>query len=126
MAHRPRKAVIWRGDSRNVAHAWPKGAKVKLGDELTRVELGANPVHGEALPEVGPGVSCIRIAHDGNAYRAIYVASIAEHIYVLHAFQKKSKKGIATPQEEKDIAKDRYRRLCAEIAAAHNAPRRRQ
>lgn len=99
---------------------------MKLGSELTRVELGANPINGEALPDIGAGVSCIRIAYDKNAYRAIYVASLGDHVYVLHAFQKKSKKGIATPQDEKDIAKTRYKALCAEIAASHRAPRRQQ
>lgn len=126
MALRPRKQIVWRGDSGDVAHNWPKGAKLKLGTELTRVELGANPIHGEALSDIGPGVSCIRIAYDRNAYRVVYVASLGEHVYVLHAFQKKSKTGIATPQEEKDTVKARYKDLCAEIAAAHKAPRRRQ
>lgn len=99
---------------------------MKLGNELARVQLGANPVHGEALSEVGPGVQCIRIAENKNAYRVVYVASLGECVYVLHAFQKKSKKGIETPQEEKEIAKTRYKELCREIASAHKAPRSRQ
>lgn len=126
MAQRPRKTVEWRGDSREVAHAWPKAVRLKLGNELTRIELGANPVHGEALSDVGPGVQCVRIAEQRNAYRVIYVASIGARIYVLHAFHKKSKSGIATPKEEKDVARSRYRQLCTEVAAAHRPPRRRQ
>ena len=48
--------------------------------------------------------------HDGNAYRAVYTVRFAESVYVLHAFQKKSKKGIATPKSEIDLVKERLKR----------------
>lgn len=126
MADRPRKDVKWRGNSQTRARGWPKAVKLKLGNELTRVQLGANPVHGESLNDIGAGAQCIRIAENKEAYRVVYVASLGEYVYVLHAFHKKSKKGIATPKEEKDIAKKRYKELCREIAGAHKAPRRQQ
>jgi phage-related protein len=124
VARRPRKQVAWRGDAKDVVHEWPKQAKCKLGLELTRVELGANPHDGEALTDVGAGVQCIRIASNGNAYRVVYVASFGDRVYVLHAFQKKSKRGSETPQEEKEKARRRYKELCEEILAAQKPSRR--
>lgn len=108
------KEVRWLGDARAVAAAFPKGARVKLGRELTRVQLGANPKHGKSLPQVGRGVQEIRIADDKEAYRVMYVASIGTKVYVLHAFHKKSKQGIETPQTEIDLARRRYRMLVGE------------
>lgn len=61
-------------------------------------------------PEIGSGAREIRV-EDGDAYRVIYVAKFEEAIYVLHAFQKKSKKGIATPKKDLDLAKARYTQL---------------
>lgn len=123
---RPKKDVGWRGDSRDIARAWPKPVRARLGDELMRVQLGANPFHGAALPDIGSGVCEIRLASRGEAYRAIYVASLGAVIYVLHAFQKKSKHGIAIPKQERDLAIQRYKALCAELAARQSLPWRTQ
>jgi phage-related protein len=111
------KEIDWRGDSRKIAHAFPKGARKALGKELTRIQLGLEPRHGKWLTDVGPGVQEVRIAYSKEAYRVIYIATIAERIYVLHAFHKKAKKGIATPKQELDLARRRYRELV-------NPPRR--
>jgi phage-related protein len=50
----------------------------------------------------------IALRHVGNAYRTVVAVQLGERIYVLHAFQKKSKKGIATPKHEVDLIKQRY------------------
>jgi phage-related protein len=121
-----RKTVVWRGDSKEVAHEWPKKVRLKLGQELTRVELGDKPRSGEALPDVGKGVQAIRLDGDKRTYRVVYVASIGNSIYVLHSFLKKSTKGIETPQHEKELARDRYNALCRELGSTHKAPRRNQ
>jgi phage-related protein len=105
------KDIRWQGDSRKRAHAFPKGARIILGKELTRIQMGRQPRDGDWLTNVGRGVQEIRIAYSKQAYRVVYVASVGDCIYVLHAFQKKSKAGIATPQEELDVAKKRYREL---------------
>jgi phage-related protein len=105
------KEVRWLGDSRKIAHRFPKGARNALGKELTRVQMGLQPRDGKWLNDVGPGVQEIRISHNKEAYRAIYVAKLADSIYVLHAFHKKAKKGIATPQEDIDLATKRYKDL---------------
>jgi phage-related protein len=58
-------------------------------------------------------------AYDGDAYRTVYTIRFEDAAYVLHAFQKKSKKGIATPQKEIDLVKQR-------LAAAERDHRERQ
>jgi len=58
----------------------------------------------------GRGVLEVVDDFDGDTYRAVYTVKFAGVIYVLHAFQKKSKKGIATPQREVDLIKARLKR----------------
>ena len=116
MPRRPHelKEIRWRGDSREVAHDFPKGARLKLGKELTRIQIGLQPRDGKWLTDVGQGVQEIRIAYSKEAYRVIYVAVFDEAVYVLHAFHKKSKAGKATPRAELDLAARRYRELMRE------------
>lgn len=108
------KDILWRCDSKKVAHGFPKGVRLKLGKELTRIQVGLQPRDGKWLVEVGHGVQEIRIAYSKDAYRVIYIAVFSEAIYVLHVFQKKAKSGIATPQEEIKLASRRYRELVRE------------
>jgi phage-related protein len=103
--------IRWQGDSRKVAHGFPKGARNALGKELTRIQMGLQPRDGKWLTGVGRSVQEIRIAYSKEAYRVIYVTKLADCIYVLHAFHKKSKTGIETPKEEIDLAKKRYKEL---------------
>jgi len=65
------------------------------------------------------GASVLEIVedHDGNTYRAVYTVRFAEAVYVLHAFQKKSKKGIATPAHDIDEIKARLKRADEEYQA---------
>jgi phage-related protein len=70
---------------------------------------------GETDPAAKPlkgfgGASVMEIIdrHDTNTYRAVYTVQFADVIYVLHAFQKKSKRGIATPQKEIDLIRRRF------------------
>jgi phage-related protein len=62
----------------------------------------------------GATVIEVKESLDGNAYRAVYTVRYAEAIFVLHAFQKKSKKGVATPKMEIDLIKKRLRNLIEE------------
>ena len=71
------KEIRWQGDSRKVAHRFPKGARNALGKELTRVQIGLQPRDGKWLTDIGPGVQEIRIPYDKEAYRVIYVARLA-------------------------------------------------
>ena len=66
----------------------------------------AKPLHG-----IGPGVFEIALPFRGDAFRVVYAVQLAEEIWVVHAFQKKSTQGIKTPQREVDLIKDRLKRL---------------
>lgn len=57
----------------------------------------------------GAGVLEIIERHDGDTYRAVYTVKLADAVYVLHAFQKKSKRRMATPKPDLDLIKDRFR-----------------
>jgi phage-related protein len=62
----------------------------------------------------GATVIEVKESHDGNAYQAVYTVRYANAVYVLHAFQKKSKKGIATPKAEIDLIAKRLKDLIKE------------
>ncbi len=66
----------------------------------------AKPMHG-----LGSGVFEIALAFRGDALRVIYAVQLAEELWVIHAFQKKSKQGVKTPKHEIDLIKDRLKRL---------------
>jgi len=59
----------------------------------------------------GSGVLEIALAHRGDAFRVVYAVQVADEIWVIHAFQKKSKQGIKTPKHEIDLVRDRLKRL---------------
>ncbi len=66
----------------------------------------AKPMKG-----MGAGVLEIVLRHRGDAFRAVYAVKIGDDVWVIHAFQKKSKNGIKTPKEETDMIRDRLKRL---------------
>ena len=66
----------------------------------------AKPMHG-----LGSGVFEIALAFRGDAFRVVYAVQLADHIWVIHAFQKKSKQGIKTPKHEVDLVKSRLKNL---------------
>lgn len=91
--------------------------KVKVGDDLTVVQLGEFPDGCEPLKDIGSNVHALRIKDGKEQYRVIWIAKLEEAVYVLHAFHKKAKKGIATPDADKQVAKDRLRNLIASRVA---------
>ena len=118
---RARKEVRWEGSSRAEIRAFPDEVRQDAGFALSEVQEGREPPDWGPMPEIGSGACEIRV-DDGDAYRVIYVAKFEEAVYVLHAFQKKSKSGIATPKNHLDLAIRRYsalvRRRAAEAKAA--------
>lgn len=81
------------------------------GYQLDKVQRGLQPDDFKPMPAVGAGVEEIRIRDNSGAFRIIYTARIADSVYVLHAFQKKTQ---ATPKRVIDMAKARYRELTSE------------
>ena len=91
------------GSARRDARAFAKDARKRAGYEIYRVQQGLDPTDWKPMPSVGAGVREIRI-HTDREYRVIHVAKFDEGIYVLHAFEKKTRK---TRREDVDLARKR-------------------
>ena len=105
----PLRPLVWMGDSRKNIRAFPQEVRASVGYALQLVQAGETPLDAKPFKGVGSGVYEIVKRYDTDTYRAVYAVKIAEKIYVLHAFQKKSKKGIKTPQTDVDLIKQRYK-----------------
>ena len=109
----PRKTrpVSWIKAALKEFEDFPEGARTVCLTALTIAAEGgkadiAKPMHG-----LGSGVFEIALAFKSDAFRVVYAVQLADEIWVVHAFQKKSTQGIKTPQREIDLIKDRLKRL---------------
>jgi phage-related protein len=112
----PRKPVVWMGRSRDDLRAFPKAVRIVMAYALLEAQDGRK--HPDAKPLrgfEGAGVLEIVDDDDGDTYRGVYTVRFGEAVYVLHVFQKKSTRGIATPKRELDT----IRRRLAEAQARH-------
>lgn len=102
------KPVFWMASSRKDLKAFPKAVQSDVGYALFAAQRGEEYRSVKALKGFG-GRSVLEIIapHDGDTYRAVYTVKFEDAVYVLHAFQKKSTKGIATPQREIDLIRRR-------------------
>jgi len=101
------RPVRFIGDSRSLLRELPDEVKSEIGYALRRVQQGGMPVNAKPLKGVAPGVLEIVSDFRGNTFRAIYTIRFPSAVYVLHVFQKKSKRGIGTPQREIELVKTR-------------------
>jgi phage-related protein len=94
------KPLKFLGDSLKCLRGFPKDARQDAGRQLDRVQRGNQPDDFKPMPSIGKGVEEIRVWDDAGTFRVIYTARLADAVYVLHAFQKKthatSKRGIDT------------------------------
>ena len=110
MTPRSPKPVIWLGDTLTALRSSPQDVQDEVGYALYLAQIGAKYEGAKPLKGLGPGVLEVIADHRGDTYRAVYTVRFAERVYVLHVFQKKSKKGIATPQSEIDLVRQRLKR----------------
>lgn len=82
-----------------------------MGRALTILAEGRMPDIAKPLTGFGSGVMELALRHRGDAFRVVYALRIGDDIWVIHAFQKKSKTGIKTPQQEIDLIHERLKRL---------------
>jgi phage-related protein len=101
------KPVAWLGRALADLRAFPADARRDAGFELRRVQQGLDPDDWKPMTSIGPGVREIRI-HAGLEHRVFYVATFADAVYVLHAFEKRTRK---TPKHDLELARDRLRAL---------------
>lgn len=102
------KPVIWIGSSRRDLRGLPEPVRRDIGQALYTAQQGDTDPAAKALKGFG-GTRVMEIVErdSSGAYRAVYTAHFADAIYVLHVFQKKSKRGIATPKQEIDLIRQR-------------------
>jgi phage-related protein len=101
------RPVRFMGDSRAVLRLFPDEVKSEIGFALERVQQGKMPVNAKPLKGIAPGVQEITSDFKSGTFRAVYTVKLPRSVYVLHVFQKKSKRGMATPKSEIDLVKRR-------------------
>ena len=102
------RPVVWLGSSKQNIRNFPRGAQKLLGDELQLIQFGGMPKDAKPFKGVGSGVLEIALRYASDAYRVVLGLQIGKRIYILHAFQKKSKRGVETPQRDVDLIKKRF------------------
>ena len=111
MAPKTHRIVSWIKAARKDFGAFPTKAQDKAFDALTIVADDGMPDIAKPLTGLGVGVLELVIKERGDAYRIVYALQLDDDIWVVHAFQKKSTSGIATPKHEIDLVRDRIKRL---------------
>ena len=104
------KPVIWVGSSRKALREFPEPVRDHVGYALYVAQKGGKHRDTKALSGFS-GAGVVEIIKDfrGDTFRAVYTVRYAEAVYVLHAFQKKSKTGRETPRLDMDLIKQRLR-----------------
>lgn len=106
-----RKPIEWIGSSLDDLRSFPPPVRRAMGQAIDDAEQGKEHSSVKALKGFG-GRSVLEVVDDfdGDTYRAVYTVRFAGAVYVLHAFQKKAKKGIATPKHELELIQARLKR----------------
>ncbi len=114
------KPLFWMGSTHKDLKSFPAEVRQAVGFALFQAELGRKHVDAKVLKGFG-GAEVLEVMSDfdGDTYRTVYTVKFAGAVYALHAFQKKSKKGIKTPAVEVDIVRSRLK-----AAEEHHAKRR--
>jgi len=104
----PRR-LVWLVNTMDALRGFPSGVRTKLGFGLYLAQIGkkhesAKPLHGFGAP-----VWEVRAEARSGTSRAVYVVHLRDAVYVLHAFQKKAKSGIATPRQEIELIRQRLK-----------------
>ena len=107
------KRLIFVADTHRVLTGFPRPVQQHIGYALYLAQAGDKHLDAKPLKGFGPGVLEVVSDHRGDTFRAVYTARLETAVYVLHAFQKKSKRGKATPKADMDLVTERLRRAIA-------------
>ena len=116
------KSLVWIGASRRELQGFSREAREAAGNELDRVQLGREPEDWKPMAGIGAGAREIRVrTFEGGAveHRVVYVAKFEEAVYVLHAFEKKTRK---TSPHHLELAANRYKQMVRERRHRKEAP----
>jgi phage-related protein len=105
----PKKTLIWIGSSRRDLIAMPVPLRKEFGVALDIAQQGLAPAGAKLLKGKAEGAIQLSEDHHGDTYRAVYTIELENCLYVLHCFQKKSKKGAETPKSDLDLIATRLK-----------------
>jgi phage-related protein len=108
------KPIEFRGTALDDLRTFPQTAMREAGYQLDRVQHGLAPDDAKNMASIGPGVTELRIWDEAGTFRVVYVAKLADAVFVLHCFQKKTQQ---TAKRDIDLAKKRLKNLMKEIAS---------
>ncbi len=108
---RDTRPISWIKAARKDFEDFPQGAQLEMARALTILAEGRMPDIAKHLAGFEGGVMELALKHRGDAFRVAYALQIGSDIWVLHAFQKKSKSGIKTPKPDIDLIHERLKRL---------------
>ncbi len=114
------RPLFWVGSSLECLRSFPEKVIDQMGYALHLAQQGGK--HPDAKPLKGfPGASVVEVIadHDGNTWRIIYTLRYMDVVYVLHAFQKKSKQGIKTPKQYVDLIRGRLKLAMEHYEQSH-------
>ncbi len=103
------RPLLWIASSKRDYREFPARVQDTLGFELFLAQTGQHPPSAKPLRGLGGGTVELVEDFDGDTYRVVYTVRFSEAVYVLHAFKKKSKRGIKTPQADIDLIKRRLK-----------------
>ena len=112
------KKLTWLADSRSKVKGFPASVQDDIGYALYIAQVGEKSVRAKPLHGLGAGAMEIAVHDASGTFRTVYTVSIGDSIYVIHAFQKKSKAAIATPKSEMDLIRQRLKLLRSEVKNA--------
>lgn len=105
------KPVDFCGDSLDALRSFPENAKRAAGCQIDKVQHGKEPDDWKPMASIGAGVKEIRVRDEAGAFRVIYLAKLADAVYVLHCFQKKTEQ---TSESDIKLARKRFKELMEE------------
>ncbi len=111
--HETRRPLFWEGSSKKDFKEFPVPVQKDMGVALFVAQLGRTAASAKPWKGLGSGVYELVEDHRGETFRAVYVVHVADAVHVLHAFQKKSKTGIATPRPDVDLLEKRLKVVLA-------------
>jgi phage-related protein len=109
--YRDTRPVSWVKAARKDFEGFPQDVQDEILAALTVAADGGFPVNAKPMKGLGTGVHEVALRHRTDAYRAVYTVHFKDALWVVHAFQKKSKSGIKTPRQEIDLILERIKRL---------------
>lgn len=115
-----RRPLTWEGSTKKDFKEFPTDVQKDFGVALFVVQIGETPSSAKPWKGLGSGVFEIVGDHCGETYRVVYAVRIPNSVYVLHAFQKKSKSGVSTPREDVALVRKRLKA----VLARHDMARR--